>query len=111
MDFRDSAEETDFRTRLRAWLQDNNPHLPPSSTSDEYWEKQPDWHRSLYRAKQGQVFNTVQIAKVFLFRIAEIRKYSLAELFKELKSEPWISLFGVVYNILDNFIAFSFFAQ
>lgn len=50
MDFRDSAEEGEFRTRLRAWLQGNNPHLPPSSTSDEYWEKQPDWHRSLYQA-------------------------------------------------------------
>jgi alkylation response protein AidB-like acyl-CoA dehydrogenase len=50
VDFRDSAEEGEFRTRLRAWLQENNPHLPPSSTSDEYWEKQPDWHRSLYRA-------------------------------------------------------------
>ncbi len=50
MDFRDSAEEAQFRGRLRSWLQDNNPHLPPSSTSDEYWERQPDWHRSLYRA-------------------------------------------------------------
>ncbi len=50
MDFRDSAEEAQFRTRLRGWLRDNNPHLPPSSTSDEYWEKQPDWHRSLYQA-------------------------------------------------------------
>jgi alkylation response protein AidB-like acyl-CoA dehydrogenase len=50
MDFRDSAEEAEFRARLRGWLQDNNPHLPPSSTSDEYWEKQPAWHRSLYQA-------------------------------------------------------------
>jgi alkylation response protein AidB-like acyl-CoA dehydrogenase len=50
MDFRDSAEEAEFRTRLRGWLRDNNPHLPPSSTSDEYWEKQPAWHRSLYQA-------------------------------------------------------------
>ncbi len=49
MDFRDAPEEAEFRTRLRAWLQDNNPHLPPSSTSDEYWERQPDWHRSLYQ--------------------------------------------------------------
>ena len=49
MDFRDSPEEAEFRDRLRAWLDDNNPHLPPSSTSDEYWEKQPDWHRSLHR--------------------------------------------------------------
>jgi alkylation response protein AidB-like acyl-CoA dehydrogenase len=48
VDFRDSAEEAQLRALLRAWLEDNNPHLPPSSTSDEYWEKQPDWHRSLY---------------------------------------------------------------
>ncbi|EFC84555.1 acyl-CoA dehydrogenase family protein [Parafrankia sp. EUN1f] len=50
MDFADSAEEARFRVRLRAWLGENNPHLPASSTSDEYWEKQPEWHRSLYRA-------------------------------------------------------------
>ena len=50
MDFRDSPEEAAFRTRLRAWLVDNNPHLPPSSTSDAYWERQPDWHRSLHAA-------------------------------------------------------------
>ena len=49
MDFRDSPEEARFRARLRAWLEDNNPHLPPSSTSDEYWERQPEWHRSLYQ--------------------------------------------------------------
>ena len=50
MDFRDSADEEQFRGRLRTWLAANNPHLPPSSTSDEYWERQPDWHRSLYAA-------------------------------------------------------------
>ena len=50
MDFRDTPDEADFRARLRAWLIDNNPHLPPSSTSDEYWERQPEWHRSLHRA-------------------------------------------------------------
>jgi alkylation response protein AidB-like acyl-CoA dehydrogenase len=50
VDFRDSAEEAQFRARMRAWLEGNNPHLPPSSTSDEYWEKQPEWHRSLYTA-------------------------------------------------------------
>jgi alkylation response protein AidB-like acyl-CoA dehydrogenase len=49
VDFRDSPDEADFRQRLRTWLEANNPHLPPSSTSDEYWERQPDWHRSLYR--------------------------------------------------------------
>jgi alkylation response protein AidB-like acyl-CoA dehydrogenase len=35
---------------LRDWLKDNNPQLGPSSTSDEYWEAQPAWHRSLYDA-------------------------------------------------------------
>jgi alkylation response protein AidB-like acyl-CoA dehydrogenase len=49
VDFRDTPEEAAFRSRLRAWLEENNPHLPPSSTSDEYWERQPDWHRALYR--------------------------------------------------------------
>lgn len=49
MDFRDTPEEAAFRARLRAWLVENNPHLPPSSTSDEYWERQPAWHRALYR--------------------------------------------------------------
>jgi alkylation response protein AidB-like acyl-CoA dehydrogenase len=48
MDFLDTPEEAEFRGRLRAWLADNNPHLPPSSTSDEYWERQPDWHRALH---------------------------------------------------------------
>ena len=50
MDFADSPEESDFRLRLRTWLQDNNPHLGPSSVADEYWEAQPAWHRSLYEA-------------------------------------------------------------
>lgn len=50
MDFQDSPEEATFRERLRSWLVGNNPHLPPSSTSDEYWERQPAWHRSLHEA-------------------------------------------------------------
>lgn len=48
MDFGDSPEEAAFRARLRAWLVDHNPHLPASSTSDEYWEGQPAWHQALY---------------------------------------------------------------
>ena len=48
MDFGDSAEERGFRLRLRAWLSDNNPGLPPSSTADEYWAGQAAWHQSLY---------------------------------------------------------------
>jgi alkylation response protein AidB-like acyl-CoA dehydrogenase len=50
MDFADSPEELAFRERLRAWLDENNPQLGASSTSDGYWEAQPAWHRSLYRA-------------------------------------------------------------
>ena len=40
MDFADSADEAAFRLRLREWLRDNNPGLPASSTSDEYWAGQ-----------------------------------------------------------------------
>ena len=48
MDFGDSPEEAEFRARLRSWLADNNPGLPASSTSDEYWAGQAAWHQSLY---------------------------------------------------------------
>ena len=50
MDFADSPEEAAFRARLRAWLADNNPGLPASSTSDEYWDGQASWHQALYDA-------------------------------------------------------------
>ena len=50
MDYRDSPGEAAFRTRLRDWLRDNNPRLPASSTSDDYWAGQAAWHRSLYDA-------------------------------------------------------------
>ena len=50
MDFGDSDEELAFRLRLRAWLRDNNPGLPPSSTTDEYWAGQATWHQTLYDA-------------------------------------------------------------
>ena len=30
-----------------AWLADNNPGLPTSSTDDEYWERQAEWHTAL----------------------------------------------------------------
>jgi alkylation response protein AidB-like acyl-CoA dehydrogenase len=50
MDFRDSAEEAEFRARLRAWLAENNPGLPTSSTDDAYWAQQAEWHTSLYDA-------------------------------------------------------------
>jgi alkylation response protein AidB-like acyl-CoA dehydrogenase len=50
MDFADSVEEAAFRARLRAWLLDNNPGLPASSTSDDYWAGQAAWHQALYDA-------------------------------------------------------------
>jgi len=48
MDFRDSPEEAEFRRRLRAWIAENNPGLPASSTDDEYWARQAEWHTALY---------------------------------------------------------------
>ncbi len=50
VDFGDAPEEAAFRRRLRAWLEEHNPGLPPSSTADEYWAGQAAWHRSLYDA-------------------------------------------------------------
>jgi alkylation response protein AidB-like acyl-CoA dehydrogenase len=50
MDFGDSPEEAAFRSRLRAWLADNNPGLPTSSTDDDYWRGQAAWHQSLFDA-------------------------------------------------------------
>jgi alkylation response protein AidB-like acyl-CoA dehydrogenase len=50
MDFRDSRAEAELRARLRAWLADNNPGLPTSSTDDEYWARQAEWHTALYDA-------------------------------------------------------------
>ena len=50
MDFGDAPEEAAFRQRLRAWLENNDPGLPASSTDDEYWRGQARWHHSLYDA-------------------------------------------------------------
>ena len=50
MEFRDSPEEAAFRARLRAWIGENNPGLPVSSTDDEYWARQAEWHTTLYDA-------------------------------------------------------------
>jgi alkylation response protein AidB-like acyl-CoA dehydrogenase len=50
MDFGDSAEEAAFRSELRAWLAENNPGLPNSSTSDAYWDGVASWHQNLYAA-------------------------------------------------------------
>ena len=50
MDFRDSAAEAEFRARLRAWLSENDALLHTSSTDDEYWARQAEWHTALYDA-------------------------------------------------------------
>jgi len=50
MDFADSPEEAAFRLGLREWLRDHNPHLPASSTSDDYWAGQAAWHQALFDA-------------------------------------------------------------
>jgi len=50
VDFGDSPAEAAFRARLRDWLRDNNPGLPASSTSDDYWAGQAAWHQGLYDA-------------------------------------------------------------
>ncbi len=50
MDFRDSPAEAEFRARLRAWLAEHNPGLPTSSTDDQYWAQQAEWHTALYDA-------------------------------------------------------------
>jgi alkylation response protein AidB-like acyl-CoA dehydrogenase len=50
MDFRDSPAEAEFRARLRAWLVDNTPDFPASSSDDEYWTRQAEWHTALYDA-------------------------------------------------------------
>ena len=50
MDFRDSPAEAEFRARFHAWLAENIPGLPTSSTDDEYWARQAEWHTALYDA-------------------------------------------------------------
>ncbi|OBF03987.1 acyl-CoA dehydrogenase [Mycobacterium sp. ACS4054] len=47
MDFRDSPEEAAFRQRLRSWLAVHAKEF--SGSGDEYWARQADWHRALYR--------------------------------------------------------------
>jgi alkylation response protein AidB-like acyl-CoA dehydrogenase len=50
VDFDDSPEEAAFRERIRRWLADNTPALPASSTDDEYWARQAEWHCALFDA-------------------------------------------------------------
>jgi alkylation response protein AidB-like acyl-CoA dehydrogenase len=48
VNFDDSPEEAAFRTRIRGWLAEHNPGLPASSTDDEYWARQAEWHCALF---------------------------------------------------------------
>jgi alkylation response protein AidB-like acyl-CoA dehydrogenase len=48
MDYRDSADEAAFRTRLRDWLADRAKDFALSG--DEYWTRYGEWHRALYEA-------------------------------------------------------------
>ncbi|WP_067887951.1 acyl-CoA dehydrogenase family protein [Nocardia vaccinii] len=48
MDFRDSPEEAEFRSRLRDWLAETAGRFPTSG--DEYWARQGEWHQALYAA-------------------------------------------------------------
>jgi len=47
LDFRDSAEEAAFRERLRSWLSLHAKEF--SGSGDEYWARQIEWHRALYK--------------------------------------------------------------
>jgi alkylation response protein AidB-like acyl-CoA dehydrogenase len=61
MDFSDAPDEAAFRSRLRAWLVDNDPGLPGSSTDDAYWAGQAAWHQSLH---EGGFFGTTWPAAI-----------------------------------------------
>lgn len=49
MDFRDSAPEAEFRSRLRDWL-GRTANAFPAAGDDEYWTRQGEWHQALYSA-------------------------------------------------------------
>jgi alkylation response protein AidB-like acyl-CoA dehydrogenase len=46
LDFRDSADEAAFRSRLQSWLLLHANKF--TSSGDEYWTRQGEWHRALY---------------------------------------------------------------
>jgi alkylation response protein AidB-like acyl-CoA dehydrogenase len=48
LDYRDSAQEAAFRSRLRGWLAENAKKY--ALTGDEYWTRYGEWHRALYGA-------------------------------------------------------------
>jgi alkylation response protein AidB-like acyl-CoA dehydrogenase len=50
MNFDDAAEEADFRSQLRSWLQDHAPNPPyPSNQGEAGNAFAMEWHRTLYR--------------------------------------------------------------
>ncbi len=49
MDYRDSAEETAFRTSLRSWLATHGRRAPAGATDVERATLLGEWHRDLYR--------------------------------------------------------------
>jgi alkylation response protein AidB-like acyl-CoA dehydrogenase len=48
LDYRDSAQEAEFRSRLREWLASHAREFALSG--DEYWARYGEWHRALYDA-------------------------------------------------------------
>ncbi|MGZ6778928.1 MAG: acyl-CoA dehydrogenase family protein [Mycobacterium sp.] len=48
MDFRDSPEEAAFRERLRTWLSGQAGAF--TTSGDDYWARQGEWHQALYSA-------------------------------------------------------------
>jgi alkylation response protein AidB-like acyl-CoA dehydrogenase len=48
LDYRDSPEEAEFRSRLREWLARHSREF--SLSGDEYWTRYGEWHRALYGA-------------------------------------------------------------
>ena len=58
MDFRDSPDEAEFRSRIRSWLADQGDRIKRSHSDDGYWTFLGDWHqrpvrRRLLRASRG----------------------------------------------------------
>ena len=50
MNFHDSPEEAEFRTRIRSWLAGQGASVKRSHSDDGYWTALGDWHRTLYDA-------------------------------------------------------------
>ncbi len=50
MDFRDSADEAEFRRRIRSWLAEQGDGIKRSHSDDGYWTALGDWHQRLYEA-------------------------------------------------------------